>query len=61
MDYFKPTFGEEPKNKYDKAKQDLIKAMNSVRELTDQEQRMLVMELFGAANVATLLNLLNRR
>ncbi len=61
MDYFKPTFGVEPKNKYDKAKQDLIKAMNSVRELTDQEQRMLVMELFGAANVATLLNLLNRR
>ena len=61
MDYFKPTFGVETTNKYDKAKQDLIKAMNSVRELTNQEQRMLAMELFGAANVATMLNLLNRR
>lgn len=61
MDCFKPTFGIEPTNKYDKAKQDLIKAMNSVRELTDQEQRMLAMELFGAANVVAVLNLLGRR
>ena len=46
MDYFRPTFGVEPTNKYDKAKQDLIKAMNSVRELTNQEQRMLAMGTF---------------
>lgn len=47
MDYFKPTVGVEPKNKYDKARQDLIQAMNSIRELTPQEQQMLATEFFG--------------
>lgn len=61
MNSFKLTPGIEPTNPYDKAKQDLIKAMNSVRELTDQEQKMLATELFGAAKVAAVLNLLGRR
>lgn len=61
MEQFKPTFGIEPTNKYAKAKKDLIQAMNSVRELTPQEQQMLATELFGAEKIAALLNLLNKR
>ena len=60
MDYFKPTFGIEPINKYAKAKQDLMQAMSSIRELTQQEQQMLATELFGATKVAALLNLFSR-
>ncbi len=60
MDRFEPTIGIEPTNKYDKAKQDLIQAMNSIRELTQQEQQMLFTDLFGAAGIAALLNLFNR-
>lgn len=60
MDGFKPTIGIEPTNKYDKAKQDLIQAVNSIRELTQQEQQMLFTDLFGAAGIAALLNLFNR-
>ena len=58
MEQFKPTFGIEPTNKYVKAKMDLIQAMNSVRELTQQEQQMLATEFFGAANVATIIDLI---
>ncbi len=60
MDRFKPAIGIETTNKYDKVKQDFIQAMNSIRELTQQEQQMLVTELFGAAGIAALLNLFNR-
>lgn len=59
MNSFKPTLSIEPTNSYDRARQDLIKAMNSVRELTDQEQKMLAEELFGAARVAAIINLFN--
>lgn len=60
MDRYKPTIGIEPTNKYDKAKQDLIQAMNSIRELSQQEQQMLFTELFGAAGIAAVLSLFNR-
>ncbi len=60
MDRFKPTIGIEPTNKYDKAKQDLIQAMNSIRELSQQEQQMLFTELFGAAGIVAVLSLFNR-
>ncbi len=60
MDRFKPTIGIEPTNKYDKAKQDLIQAMNSIRELSQQEQQKLFTELFGAARIAAVLSLFNR-
>lgn len=60
MDHFKPTIGIEPTNKYDKAKQDLIQAMNSIQELSQQEQQKLLTELFGVARVAVALSLINR-
>ncbi len=47
MDLFKPTIGIELTNKYDKEKQDLIQAMNSIRELSQQEQQKLFTELLG--------------
>lgn len=60
MDRFKPAIGIEPTNKYDKAKQDLIQAMNSIRELSQQEQQKLFTELFGATGIAGVLSLFNR-
>ena len=56
MDYFKPTFGVEPTNKYDKAKLDFIQAINSFQGLSQQEQQALLAELFGVAKVAAILN-----
>lgn len=58
MDCFKLTMGIEPTNKYDKAKQDLIQAMNSIRELSQQEQQKLFTELLGASGIATVLKLI---
>lgn len=60
MDRFKPIIGIEPTNKYDKAKQDLIQAMNSIQELSQQEQQKLFIELFGVTRVAAALSLINR-
>ena len=37
----------EPNDKYKKAKQDVIQAANSVRELTPQQCQKLAQELFG--------------
>lgn len=51
MDKFRPTFGIEPTDKYDKAKQDLIQALNSIRELEPWQREQLAKELLGA-NVA---------
>lgn len=59
MEQFKPTIGIEPTNKYDKAKQDLIQAMSSISELSQQEQEMLAKEVFGAARIAAVLNAFN--
>ena len=60
MDNYRLTVGIEPSNDYDKAKQDVIQAMASMRKLPPQQQRMLVEELVGAANVAAVINLLNQ-
>lgn len=48
MDCFKPTFGIEPTNKYDKAKQDVTKAIVSVRALEPWQREQLAKELLGA-------------
>lgn len=52
MDRLKFTVSVEPKNKYEKAKQDLFEAWKSIRELSPEEQRVLAEEFFGAAQVA---------
>ena len=60
MNPYRPTFGIEPIDPYEKAKQDLITAFNSVSKLSPMQQEILMKELFGAANVVAALNLLRR-
>ena len=60
MDNYRITVGIEPINDYDKAKQDLMQALVSIRKLPPQQQRMLAEELVGVANVATLLTIFNQ-
>ena len=60
MIQYKPTIGIEPTDKYEKAKQDLITSYNSFRELSPDQQERLVKELFGAANTAAILNIIQK-
>lgn len=60
MDNYRVTVGVEPTNDYDKAKQDVMQAMASMRKLSPRQQRMLAEELVGAANVAALLNIFHQ-
>ena len=60
MDNYRVTVGIEPTNDYDKAKQDIMQALISIRKLPPQQQQMLAEELVGAANVATLLTIFNQ-
>lgn len=57
MDNYRMTVGIEPTNDYEKAKQDVMHAMVSVRKLPPQQQRMLAEEMVGTANVAALMNI----
>ena len=54
----KPTIGVEPTAPYEKAKQDLIKAYNSFAVLTPPQKEMLVKEMFGAANVNAVMQIM---
>lgn len=58
MTEYKPVFGTEATYKYEKAKQDLLQALKSYGELTPQQKEELLIDFFGAANVATLCNAL---
>ena len=49
-----------PTDDYKKAKQDLIQAMRSIQKLSPQQQQMLAEELFGAANVMVLSQILRQ-
>ena len=60
MDSYRVTVGVEPTNDYDKAKQEVIQAMTSVRKLPVHQQQKLAEELVGSANVAVLLNIFNQ-
>ena len=60
MDNYRVTVEIEPTNDYDKAKQDIIQAMTSIRKLPPQQQQRLAEELFGAANVAALIKIFNQ-
>lgn len=57
MDNYRMTVGIEPTNDYEKAKQDVMHAMVSVRKLPPQQQRMLAEEMVGTVNVAALMNI----
>lgn len=54
----KPTVGVEPTDPYEKAKRDILVALNSVRALPPGQQEMLARELFQAVDVATALRLM---
>ena len=60
MDKYKLTFGIEPTDKYNKAKQDLIQALSSLQELSPQEQRVLIEDMFGIAQVAVAMDMFNK-
>lgn len=60
MDNYKVSVGIEPTNDYDKAKQDVLQALNLIRKLSPRQQQMLAEELVGATNVAILLSLFNQ-
>lgn len=60
MNYYKPTLGIEPTDKYEKAKQDIFQALNSVQALTPQERQRLAEEMFRDANVTVMLNILHQ-
>ena len=60
MDNYRVTVGVEPTNDYEKAKQDVMQAMISIRKLLLHQQRMLAEEFVGAANVTALLNIFQR-
>lgn len=59
MEYFRQETQTESTDSYDKAKQDVLQAVDSVRRLSAQQQRMLAEELMGVTNAAVLLNLLS--
>lgn len=50
----------EPKNNYEKAKQDLIKARLSFEKLTAQEKEQLITEAFGIEAMQEFKNILDR-
>ena len=54
MDHYRVTVGVEPTNDYNKAKQDVMQTMVSIRKLPPQQLRMLAEELVGAANIANI-------
>ena len=60
MEEYKLTLAMEPTDDYKKAKQDLIQAMRSIQKLSPQQQQMLAEELFEAANVMVLSQILRQ-
>lgn len=60
MDNYQVTVGVEPINDYDKAKQDVVKALDSIRKLSPRQQQMLAEELVGTTKIAILLKLFNQ-
>ena len=60
MDDYKLTLGVDTTDKYEKAKQDLIQAMKSMSELSDNERQMLAEDLFGAARVAVAVEMFSK-
>ena len=54
MDDYRLTIGMEATDRYQQAKNDLIKALKSCGELTPQERERLLSEIFGAEIVAQL-------
>lgn len=60
MDNFKVKLNVEPTNDYEKAKLELLKAMDSIRALPPYQQKQLAEELFGVQAVATLAHIMQQ-
>ena len=60
MDNFKVKLNVEPTNDYEKAKLELLKAMNSIRALPPYQQKQLAEEVFGVEAVATLAHIMQQ-
>ena len=59
MDNYKVTVGIELTNDYENAKQDFLKALNSIGKLTPQGRQRLLEEFYGAAKVKIMFDLFN--
>lgn len=59
MDNYEFKIGVEPTDKYEKAKKDLLQALKSFGELLPIQKEYLIKEIFVAANVAIVCNVLN--
>lgn len=51
MDEYKVDVSIEPTDSYNKARQDLFKAMQSIQKLSHQQKKRLAEELFGAESI----------
>ena len=61
MDGYDVNLSIEPKDRYEKAKKDVIQAMKSMQELTSQQRDQLAKELFGLEAVAYIQRMMQRR
>ncbi|MCQ2472829.1 MAG: hypothetical protein MJ098_01665 [Saccharofermentans sp.] len=59
MSDYKVSVGIEPEDVYEKARKDMIQALQSTQRLTPIQRQKLAEELFGAAAVASIIQLLN--
>lgn len=59
LDNIRLTVSLEPKDKYDKAKKDIIEAMKSVQDLSAFQQQQLVKELLGYEGFLRFYSLIN--
>ena len=60
MENFKVKLNVEPTNDYEKAKLELLKAMDSIRALPSYQQKQLDEELFGVQAVVTLARIMQQ-
>lgn len=60
MDNYELKIGVEPTDKYQKAKQDVVQALNSIKQLNENEQQVLAEELFGTVNAVKMHNILQK-
>ena len=61
MEDYKLTLDIEPKSKYEKAEQDLLKAKKSFEELNDQEKILLLQNALGAEAACFYMEMSKRR
>ena len=60
MEEYQLTLGIEPTNDYEKAKQDLLQAIQSIQKLSPLQQQMLAKEFFETASNMALLKMFQR-